>query len=161
MGKTALMICAEQDHGDIALLLLKNAATLHATDDYGRTALHYCCRNEDEDPDDEDFDISDDIDIDDPPEGNTALAIEMVQHAKKRSVLCCRLNCRQISPPYLSYRYSNSIGPDKHCSFCSLDCKDATTGSDLAVYKRKFIDIQDSLDNCHNTALHDAVQRGT
>ena len=32
-------------------MLLDHGATLRATDEYGRTALHYCCRMEDEDAD--------------------------------------------------------------------------------------------------------------
>ena len=169
MGKTALMVCVEQDNIDIAQLLLKNGATLRASDDHGRTALHYCCRDEDEDPDDDDFDNTYDIDIDDPPEGHTALAIELIEHAKKRSALCCRMNCRQMSPPYLTYTFNgehaesfNSTGRDQHSSFCSEACKEAATESELSasVHGCEFIDMQDSRDDCRNTALHAAVLRG-
>ena len=100
-----------------------------------------------------------------PTAGSTALAITLIEHAKQRSALCCRMNCRNTSP-HLSYTYNgervewyNFTGPDQHSSFCSEDCKESPMGDDVleGVDTCEFIDMQD---NFENTALHNAVQRG-
>ena len=100
--------------------------------------------------------------------GRTALAITLIEHAKQRSSLCCRLNCRHASPHVVNYTCNGKVvesfnitGPDQHSSFCSDDCKEATIlnedSEETDHNACEFIDMQD---HSGNTALHNAVQRG-
>lgn len=44
-GQTPLMFASEFGHVDVATVLLKNGASVHAQDGYGRTALHLAAKN--------------------------------------------------------------------------------------------------------------------
>ena len=92
----------------------------------------------------------DDFDITHPPEGRTALAINMIQHSTSRSLICCRRNCRnQLPTPTVigdvdadadaaaiaadallrgDVPIGGYVGPDTHTSFCSLLCRELTVG---------------------------------